>query len=185
MVTRTENHHCHSSARFSDNGGDSLELETFFDINEQVMQFLLSVVLGAGMGVVFDVFRVLRVVFPPAKKTGMVTVQDILFWALYAFVIFVYSVQYGRGQVRFFFFLGSLLGFALYILTVGNVIIGVIRKIASFVAKILRFVYSFTLKPIVKLLKILYQKQMGSFVKFHKFEIKSKINFSNLLKKRN
>ncbi len=159
-------------------------IETFFDISEQVMLFLLAVLVGAGLGVLYDVFRLIRVVFPPAKKTGMVTFMDVLFWLIYAFVIFVYSVQYGRGQVRFFFFIGSVLGFVLYIVTVGSVVMGIIRNVVSVIVKILRFVYSFTLKPIVKLLRLLYQKESEVFVRTYKNSVKAPISVWNLLKKR-
>ena len=124
----------------------------------------MSVVLGAALGVVYDVFRVFRIVFPPAKKSGAVLVQDIIFWLIYGFAIFCFSTLAARGQIRFFVFFGSLLGFVLYIVTVGNFITGVLRWFFDAFYGTLRKVYSVTIEPIVKILRKNCQKAMCVFV---------------------
>ena len=160
-----------------------MNIETFFDISDQVMLFFMAVLVGAGLGVIFDVFRVIRVVFPPAKKSGLTALMDIVFWLIYAFTIFVYSVEYGRSQVRLFFFIGSIAGFVLYLLTVGNVVMGVIKKVCSIIAAALHFVYSYSISPIVKIVRVIYQKESAVFVRSHKHNTKHSLNIRNLLKK--
>lgn len=145
-----------------------MQIETFFSVSQQTAFFLLSAVLGAAMGVVYDVFRVFRILFPPAAKSKPVAVQDVLFWLIYGFCIFCYSSEVCGGSLRFFMFLGSLLGFTLYILTIGNLITGILRQIAETVRKILRTVYSLLFEPIVKLLKNLCQKVGLFFVRIYK-----------------
>lgn len=144
-----------------------MHLETFFSVSQQTSLFLLSVVLGAALGILYDCFRVLRIVFPPAAKSGAVALQDIVFWLVYGFCIFCYSTIIGRGQIRFFVFFGSLLGFVLYILTLGNFVTGVIRSIVTAVYGTLRKVYSITIEPIVKLLRKKCQKARPVFVGSH------------------
>lgn len=141
-----------------------MQIETFFSVPHQVSLFLMSVLLGAAMGVVYDCFRVFRIVFPPAAKSGAVLVQDIIFWLIYGFAIFCYATFAARGQVRFFIFFGSLIGFVLYILTIGNFITGVLRRIFSAIYGTLRKVYSIIIEPVVNLLRKICQKAHPVFV---------------------
>lgn len=151
-----------------------MQIETFFSVSQQTAFFLLSVVLGAAMGVVYDVFRVFRILFPPAAKSKPVAFQDVLFWLIYGFCIFCYSSEVCGGSLRFFMFFGSLMGFALYILTIGNFITGILRQIAETVRRILRKVYSLVFEPIVKLLKNLCQKVSLFFVRIYRKSKKKK-----------
>lgn len=151
-----------------------MRLDTFFSISQHTSIFLLSVVLGAALGVVYDCFRVLRIIFPPAAKKGAVIAEDIIFWLIYGFCIFCYAAAYARGQVRFFIFFGSLIGFVLYIVTVGNLITGVIRRIFDIIRKILRKVYSIIIEPLVEMQEKICQKFAPLFVRNHKNEKISK-----------
>ena len=138
----------------------------------------MSVVLGAALGILYDCFRVLRIVFPPAAKKNAVIAEDIIFWIIYGFCIFCYAAAFARGQVRFFMFFGSLIGFVLYMVTIGNAVTGVIRKIFDAVCKILHKVYSVLIEPFVKLKAKICQKLVPVFVRNHK----NKISMKNLLK---
>lgn len=115
-----------------------MNLETFFTVSEQCSLFLLSVVLGLGIGVFYDVFRTLRIVFPPAAKKNAVFAEDIVFMAASGAAVFVYAAVLCRGQVRFFCVLGTFLGFLLYIATVGSLIVGILRRIAAAIVKFFR-----------------------------------------------
>lgn len=145
-----------------------MQIETFFSVSQQTAFFLLSVVLGAAMGVVYDIFRVIRILFPPAAKSKSLAVQDVIFWLIYGFCIFCYSSEVCGGSLRFFMFFGSLMGFALYILTIGNFITGILRQFAETVRRILRKVYSLVFEPIVKLFKNLCQKFSRFFVRIYR-----------------
>ena len=52
--------------------------------------------------------------------------------------IFLYAAVLCRGQVRFFCVIGTFLGFLLYIVTVGSLIVGILRSMASAIAKFFR-----------------------------------------------
>ena len=115
-----------------------MNLETFFTVSEQCSLFLLSVVLGLGIGVFYDVFRTLPIVFPPAAKKNAVFAEDIVFMAASGAAVFVYAAVLCRGQVRFFCVLGTFLGFLLYIATVGSLIVSILRRIAAAIVKFFR-----------------------------------------------
>ena len=151
-----------------------MHLDTFFSVPEHTSLFLLSVVMGAALGVVYDCFRVFRILFPHASRSKAVVIEDIIFWLIYGFCVFCYAAALARGQVRFFIVLGSLTGFVLYIVTVGNLITGIIRRIVTALYKLLHKVYSAIIEPIVKTLKIICQKMLRFFVQIHKNFAKQK-----------
>lgn len=115
-----------------------MSLETFFTVSEQCTLFLFSVILGAGIGVFYDVFRTIRIVFPFAAKSKAVFAEDIVFMVVSGAAVFIYAAVLCRGQVRFFCVIGTLLGFMLYIATVGSLVVGILRSIAAAVAGFFR-----------------------------------------------
>ncbi len=143
----------------------------------------MSVVLGAALGIVYDCFRVFRIVFPPAAKSGAVLIQDIIYWLFYGFCIFCYTSAVCGGKLRFFIFFGSLLGFVLYILTLGNMVTGIIRRIVTAFYRGLRKVYSFTFEPVVKLLRKNCQKVRSVFVGSYENRKNKRRSKKKLLKK--
>lgn len=161
-----------------------MNLNTFFSVSQQTASFLLSVLLGAALGVVYDCFRVARILLPPLAKPKPTFWEDILFWLIYGFCVFCFAAATARGQVRIFMLLGSILGFTLYILTIGNLITGVIRSIVTAVYKVLHKVYSAVIEPIVKLLRIFCQKVFRFFVGSHKNSPKTKRSMKKPLKNR-
>lgn len=142
----------------------------------------MAVVLGAAMGIVYDCFRALRIIFPPAAGNGAVLVQDIIFWLIYGLFFFCYSTFFVRGEIRFFVFLGSILGFVLYILTIGNIITGVLRCVFGAFYKGLRKVYSGIIEPIVNLSRNICQKAGCVFVGSHENVENKGISGKNHLK---
>ncbi|MDE6131877.1 MAG: spore cortex biosynthesis protein YabQ [Oscillospiraceae bacterium] len=161
-----------------------MNLNTFFSVSQQTASFLLSVLLGASLGVVYDLFRVARILLPPLQKPKPTFLADVLFWLIYGFCVFCFAAVSARGQVRMFMFFGSLLGFALYIFTLGNFITGVIRDIVTAVYKLLHKVYSALIEPFVKLLLTFCQKVSRFFVRSHKNNQKLKRSVKNPLKNR-
>ena len=142
-----------------------MQLETFFTISQQTSQFLLSVVMGALLGTAYDLFRVLRIVFPIARKKAAVCAGDIIFMIICGTTVLTFAIMFCRGQVRFFCIVGAMLGFILYILSLGSLVTCIIKAIVSFIGKLLQKVYSLLFAPAVKLI---YPKKNKLFV--HSYE---------------
>jgi spore cortex biosynthesis protein YabQ len=115
------------------------ELETFFSVNEQTRLFLISCLFGIPLGILFDIFRVIRTLFP--HNTILVAVEDILYMMIYAVFMTAFTIVCARGDYRFFYTVGNILGFALYFFTAGNIIIGVIRKISGWIHAFFRLIF--------------------------------------------
>lgn len=137
-------------------------LETFFSVSEETRLFLFSCIMGVPVGIVFDVFRVLRVIFPQNKLS--VALEDIAFLLVYAVMLMTFAMLFARGEVRFYFVIGNFLGFVLYFFTVGNLLVGIIRKFAEMVKN----VFSCIFRGLIKILKFVFcpisQKVRKDFV---------------------
>lgn len=121
------------------------DLESFFTVNQQARLFLISCLFGIPLGILFDIFRALRAVIP--HNTLLVAIEDIICMAVYAVFMTAFTIVAARGDYRFFYTIGNLLGFMIYFFTAGNVVIGVIRKISGW----LRRLFEIMLYPFRKL----------------------------------
>ncbi|MCM1578356.1 MAG: spore cortex biosynthesis protein YabQ [Ruminococcus sp.] len=106
-----------------------IETEAFFTVAEQTELFLLSVAMGGVFGVVFDLFRALRVLLPPLRGNAATAAGDILFFCICGFGIYLFSLLFAGGEVRVYYWVGAFLGGVIYIMTVGTVVMGIFRGI--------------------------------------------------------
>ena len=107
--------------------------------------FLIFTLDGFIIGIFFDLFRILRKSF---KTPNIVTyIEDIMFWILTGFLILYSIFIFNNGEVRFFMFLGIVIGIALYILTLSNYLI----KISLFIINIFKNMTKYFIKLLKKL----------------------------------
>ena len=115
--------------------------------------FLIFILNGFLIGILFDVFRILRRSF---KTNNIMTyIEEILFWGLTAFVL-VYSIfTCGNGEIRLYMFLGVFMGCLLYMTTLSSyfikinvVIILKIKKIIFKLISIMLIPFKIIFKPI-------------------------------------
>ena len=125
-------------------------------VNTQTLIFFRSLWLGALLGMMYDLFRIFRIAVPTPNFAAVA--EDILFFLLSAFLSFGFILSVNYGQVRFFILLGEGLGFLLYYLTVGPVVMKSVKKIISAAKKVLLFLWKITLGPILRLLLFLGKK---------------------------
>ena len=129
----------------------------------QGVVFLFSCVVGAVLGVVYDVFRIIRIAFN--SKWVSVFFQDFIFCIFSSFSIILLVYYTNSGIVRWFSLFGCFLCFVLYHMTVGRIIIFVSRKIINFIKKVLKFLKKITVVP-VKIAVLFLIKQIKRLNKF-------------------
>lgn len=100
--------------------------------------FFYSILTGAVLGVVYDIFRILRISFPP-KKIAII-VQDVIFALICIITTLMFLQFFTNGALRFFVLIGEFLGFLLYYLTIGVIVIKTARVIINIVKKIIYIV---------------------------------------------
>lgn len=135
--------------------------EAFFTVREQTVLFLLSVVMGAGFGVIFDVFRALRVIVPPMRAKVPTAICDVIFFLICGFFVYMFSMTFARGEIRAYYWLGALLGGIIYLLTVGTAVMTVIRFVFGGIYGALHKVYLLCKLQFVKIIrKIPHKKEL-------------------------
>lgn len=126
-------------------------------IVSQANLFLIFTVDGILIGLLFDVFRILRKSF---KTADIVTyIEDIMFWILTGIIILYSIFAFNNGEIRLFMFLGLILGIAFYLLlfsryiikasvTVINIIKKCVVQICKILAYPIKIIYRIISKPI-------------------------------------
>ena len=108
----------------------------------QAYLFFIFTLLGLLIGLLFDFFRVLRIVF---KTSNLVTyIEDLIFWIITGLIVLYSIFRFNNGEIRLFMFLGIGIGIIIYILIFSI-------HIVNFNVVILTFATNITMK----LLKIL------------------------------
>ena len=115
-------------------------------ITNQFLLFLIYLISGILIGIVFDFFRSLR---KSIKTSNLFTyIEDILFWTITSFIIILTILKYNYGELRLYIFLGIGAGLMVYLLTLSklliklnvaimNVFVLAFRKIKTLLLKIL------------------------------------------------
>ena len=132
--------------------------ETFFSTSEELRLFLLSCAAGAVIGVFFDIFRALRLLF--RHNWLLVLIEDLVFLCSYAVFVSAFASAEARGELRVYFFIGNALGFTVYYFTLGNIVLRTLSKVFAAVRKLLVFI----LKPLGDLYVLIRKKAADKFV---------------------
>lgn len=130
------------------------------EVYNQLFCLLIFTITGITIGILFDVFRILRKSF---KTADIITyLQDILFWLIAGSIILFSIFQFNHGEIRSYVFIGIMLGFVLYMITISKFIIKYsvfiiqwIKKIISYPLHLLeKIIKSFIIKPIIFILNL-------------------------------
>lgn len=99
-------------------------------LSSQLLSLGISVLVGLALAVVYDGFRVTRILF----RTGKIAmyVQDILYGIAAAFATFLLALAVNYGEIRFYIIGGELIGMTVYFLTLGRITV----RIAKWVHRI-------------------------------------------------
>lgn len=99
---------------------------------EQV--FIFFFVIGIIIGIVFDVFRVLRKSF---KTIDIITlIEDVIFLIFTGSLIILGIIKLNAGEVRFYLFLAITFGILIYSLTISNFCVIILYEFVKICKKI-------------------------------------------------
>ena len=124
-----------------------------FTLAQQTQQFLGSLLLGAALGMVYDLFRVGRRSFSP--PAWAVFSGDLCFLLLAGGVLLRYLLERCWGEVRGFVVLGAALGFFCYCLTVSGWVVALLSALVRLLGRLAVFFY----RPVRALVK--YAEKWG------------------------
>ena len=149
-------------------------------ITNQANLFLIFTINGLVIGILFDIFRILRKSF---KTSDIVTyIQDILFWILTGFILLYSIFTFSNGEVRFYMFLGVFLGCLIYMILFSKYFININVKIIKIIKKIVSFIFT-PIKLLIKFIKKILIRPINFItINISKFKIKSQNKLKNVLK---
>lgn len=137
----------------------------------QTYLFIVFTIVGIIIGVLFDIFRILRKSF---KTKDIVTyIEDILFWILTGIIILFSMYKFSNGELRFFMIIGIIMGTLMYMITFSRYVI----KISVFIIKIIKTIIVYPVKVVEKILKKIIIRPIFIIC------INFKKNFINFVKK--
>ena len=161
-------------------------------ITQQSTVFLYSILIGAILSFLYDLFRVLRK--EVGHKNLVVAFEDILFWIICTAFMFVFIYNINYGEIRAYVFIGAIIGCIFYYLTISKVIVRLLCIIIDFLRKIILGLLKIILKPFI-IIVIRPFRKMGTAAaskskKYYRnfkniFEFKSKTVIMSLRKRKN
>ena len=113
----------------------------------QAYLFVIFTFVGIIIGIVFDIFRILRKTF---KTNDIITyIEDILFWIITGIIIIFSMYMFCDGQLRFFMIIGITIGTMIYMLTISKYVIDV----SVFIIKIMKKIIIYPIKILTNIFK--------------------------------
>ena len=139
-------------------------------LSTQTALFLYSVVAGAVISVIYDVFRIFRIAIPHAAAVTLI--EDLLFCACTFCVVNGFNMLFNNGVFRAYVGIGMVLGFVLCRFTVSALIIlqaKIIIKIVKAVLRIILFPFRLIMRFVCKLFSLVavFLKKVFIFLKKH------------------
>lgn len=130
------------------------------ELYSQLFCLLMFTITGIAIGILFDIFRILRKSF---KTADIITyLQDILFWILAGLIILFAIFRFNNGEIRSYLFVGIAIGILLYMLTMSKFIVKYCVKLIQWLTKIIAYPFQilgkFLEKLIIKPVSLLAQK---------------------------
>ena len=132
-------------------------------VENQLELFLIFIINGIIIGILFDIFRVLRKTF---KTNDIVTyLEDILFWILTGIIVLYSIFTFNNGEIRLFMFLAIFIGAVIYLflfssyfikinVTILNILKNIILKIIKIIEIPFKYICMFIRKILFKFIKI-------------------------------
>ena len=129
------------------------------EVYNQLFCLLIFILTGLVIGILFDIFRILRKSF---KTADFITyLEDIIFWILTGCIMLFSIFIFNNGEIRGYVFIGIAIGIISYMLIISRFfvkisvsIIKFIKKILSYPIKLIKNIFTkIILKPTLKILK--------------------------------
>lgn len=100
-------------------------------ISRQLVQLVCSFALGFGIGLAYDLLRILR------RRLGADALFDALFWFCCLLALFTLGMDMGEGSLHIFMLAFAIIGFAAYMLLISGFTMVILDKTADMVSRAL------------------------------------------------
>ena len=146
----------------------------------QLSTLLYFILTGVIIGILFDIFRILRKSF---KTSDIITyIHDFLFCILTGVILLFSIFTFNNGELRGYIFIGIIFGIIIYLLLFSKYFIKILVSIISFIKKIIGYpikkIYHFTKKYLLKQIYTFFTKIKENIPKIN-LKIKKDDKISN------
>ena len=120
-------------------------------MQNQACSFLIFILNGLLLGILFDIFRILRKSF---KTPDFVTyIEDMFFWILSGMILLYSIFRFNNGELRLYIFIGIFIGILIYMLLFSKIFINVSTYIIKVLKKIFHILIFIPIKFIINVIK--------------------------------
>lgn len=98
-------------------------------LTEELAVVGYAALFGVGVGILYDVFRVLRLIFRPSVVA--VFVEDLIFFFITAWLTGMFIFTFHSGVIRLYIFVSAVAGAALWYVTFGKIFYRLWRRVAD------------------------------------------------------
>lgn len=123
-------------------------------IDIQIYYFLSTVAAGMIIGIMFDIYRIVRG-FNYLNRF-ITAVSDFLFWILAAVITFIFFLYTNNGDLRYYTFVGLILGLFIYFKLISRFFMNSLRLVIYYVLKFFRIIIILLFFPI-KLIRYFFR----------------------------
>lgn len=96
----------------------------------QISVFGYSCILGVGLGALYDLFRIFRMM-TNHRYIG-IFIQDVIYFIISGVVTFLFVLGMNKGEARFYILAGEGIGWIAYHLTIGELVYRSSEKIVTY-----------------------------------------------------
>ncbi|KMT22045.1 spore cortex biosynthesis protein YabQ [Clostridium cylindrosporum] len=114
-------------------------------IETQLGYFFSTIIAGVLVGVMFDIYRIIRGISPPNKI--MAAFSDILFWILQSIVVFVFLMATNNGELRYYTFVGIIVGLLFYFKFISKIFKIILIRILLIISNVFSIIKNVLLIP--------------------------------------
>lgn len=152
-------------------------------MENQTYLFAIFLLNGFLIGLLFDIFRILRKSF---KTNDFITyLEDITFWIMTGFIILYSIFKFNNGELRGFLFVGIIIGTLMYMLIFSKIFMKVNLYIINLFKKLFYTIIILPFLFIFKILKrIIFKPISFLIINFKKTLSNFKLKIKNLFNKK-
>ena len=137
--------------------------------SEQLTIFVSALGFGFLLGIFYDILRALRLSITKSKIA--VIIFDIIYFLMFGFLTFLFTLALNKGEVRFYIIAGELIGALFYYFSFGIAVIKITDRFISLLRKFYSFVFRIISAPfrlIKKAFSAFFRKTAKIFKKTEK-----------------
>ncbi len=119
---------------------------------EQTEIFLYALGFGFLLGILYDLFRIPRMIIPDSK--GFILFSDLFYFVVCTFLTFCFIMVTDNGKLRIYVMFGIVLGWTVCYFSFG----AIFAKVGNTLTRLLRSFFSLVLRPFERLVKSILRK---------------------------